>query len=790
MNFEWDRNKDGKIDSSDLIAAFDSDGSGMLDKDELQHFAEQLAQQLEYNSLILNQLHQSEQEKLGLTREVQAKQEAVKRLTDTVEQMRTDLSETKRKLTVAQEVAETLSSQLRESRMEVNNARREMDSTMKNCNDMNSQVENANRQRDDLQRALNECQQLLARTNDAAAKRQADLMSQLEIQRQMNDASAKEASDLRAKVFPLESDNRRLLNHIQEMTSTLAEASQRCEAEAQARLLAEKKLKDLTVATEKMRERQMELQYSVRESEDTIKAHKAKVDEHAAHAEATEDKLRDAEDRVTGLTQALSQAKDEIANLHHELEHLSNELVTQARVRQQEQEKVAAKLSGDRAEMDRILRDTKLHSEDFTREAENRAAEANEARQRAEKKLMALQKECNDLHELADKLQADNQTNVHAWEAQKSSLLQSVAQLQDRIDRADDHSAELTKSQLLEKEQATQAIKGLKQEMARRGEKFVETLSGIQMTVKKMRDDAVAERNKIREIVGYVALLKAKVDVLDNVTSPPILSIRPELETVFRKLWDKCDTVREQLEDAKDDVRRAQLSREEERSKSLMQEEHISRLELELASKDRGLVENEQRLQERIIAQKSKIDKLTADNGALEAKIQALHQTLQETGALAKNLQMANQQMHAHMGEATSRHTENRQDVEAKLGQLSTQLRRTTQEKDELTRALEESRAANTRLQRESEGARVAAQQAHAQLEETQRQTEASLGKQKLTMNAVGGATQRYQQQLKQNQDILQVVQAQRSELQAQNQQLRAELDRLYASMQNQRAQS
>lgn len=757
FNFQWDRNKDGKIDSSDLLGAFDADGSGTLDKDEIQHFAEQLAQQLEYNSQILGQLQQSEQEKLVLTREVQSKQEAVKRLTDNLDLLRADLSETKRKLNVAQEVADTMANQLREARMEVNNSRREMDNTIKNCQDINAQVDNANRQRDDLQRALNECQQMLARANDAAAKRQSDLLSQLDIQRHVSEAANKEASDLRAKVFPLESDNRKLLNHIQELTTTLTEASQRCEAEAQARLAAEKRAKELAVATEKMRERQMELQYSVRESEDAIKAHRAKVEEHASMQEAAEDKLRQSEDQVTSLTQALVQAKDEIANLHHELEHLSNELVTQARVRQQEQEKVAAKMAADRAEMDRILRDTKLHSEDFTREAESRAAEANESRQRVEKKLIALQKECNDLHELAEKLQSDNQANVHAWEAQKASLLQSIAQLQDKCDRAEDKVAESNKASLLEKEQASQVIKSLKQEMAKRGEKFVETLSGIQATVKKMRDDAVSERNKIREIVGFVALLKAKVDVLDNVTSPPLLSIRPELENVFRKLWEKTDTVKDQLEDAKDDLRRAQLSREEERSKSLMQEEQISRLELELASKDRGLVENEQRLQERIIAQKSKIDKLSADNAALEAKIQQLHQSLQETSALAKNLQMTNQQMHASLGESHSRHTEDRQDVEAKMGQLTTQLRRTIQEKDELAHVVDELRMNTNRLQRESEAARAAAQQAQNQLDELQKQTEASLGKQKMTMSAVGGATQRYQQQLKQNQEILQV---------------------------------
>jgi chromosome segregation ATPase len=757
MNYEWDRNKDGKIDSSDLLAAFDTDGSGNIDKDEIQHFAEQLAQQLEYNSQILGQLHQAEQEKLALSREVQNKQESVKRLTDTVDQMRNDLSETKRKLNVAQEIADTLSKQLREARMDVNNVKREMDSTVRSHQDINSQVDNATRQRDDLQRALNECQQMLARANDSAAKRQSDLASQLEIQRHMNEAANKEAADLRAKVFPLESDNRKLLNHIQELTATLAETSQRCEQEAQARLTAEKRAKDLAVATEKMRERHLELQYSVRESEDAIKAHRAKVDEHVQFAEATEDKLRESEERVTVLTQALAHAKDEISNLHHELEHLSNELVTQARIRQQEQEKVAAKQAADRAEMDRILRDTKMHSEDFTREAENRASEANESRQKVEKKLVALQKECNDLHELAEKLQADNQTNVHAWEAQKSSLLQTIAQLQDKCDRAEDKMGEATKTQLMEKEHANQIVKGLKQDMAKRGEKFVETLSGIQLTVKKMRDDAVSERNKVRELVGYVALLKGKVDVLDNVTSPPLMSVRPELENVFRKLWEKSEAIKEQLEDSKDDLRRAQLSREEERSKSLMQEEQISRLELELASKDRTLVENEQRLQERVVAQKSKIDKLTVDNSALESKIQTLHQTLQETGALAKNLQMTNQQMHAAMDEINSRHTDNRQDVESKLGQLSTQLRRTTQEKDDLARALEELRSQSNKQQRDADAARTVAVQAQQQLEDLQRQTEASLGKQKLTMNAVGGATQRYQQQLKQNQDILQV---------------------------------
>lgn len=788
--FNWDTNKDNKIDASDLLAAFDSSNDGQLSGDELRQLAEQLSSQLEYNNMLLNQVHALEQDKLLCQRELQNKQEAAAKMLETIEQQNSDVNEAKRKLRVSQEISDTMSKQSKDSRTEFNELKKEKDLCVKKCQDMKSQLDQTSAQNFELQKAIQEAQNVIAKLKEDAAKNKNDLQSQIEILQHMNQAINKEASDLRAKVLPLESDQRKFLAHIQDLTISLEETTKRCELETEARIVSEKKTKELYLTTEKIRDRHLELQYNIREADELLQNQKSKVDEHLAQAEMQEAKTRECEEKITQLTQALLMAKDENGSLHQELEHMSNELVGQARMRQLEQEKMNAKLEANQAEMQHILKDNKAHAEERIMEAEHRAIEANDTRQKMEDKLIFLQNNCNEVHALLDRLQHENVLNMGTWESQKDNLMQCIMQQKAALDAAESNHQEERMRNNEERERNSQLLRTLKQENNQRGDKYVLTLTAIQAHVKKLRDDFIVERNKVREIVGFVALIKAKVGQLNRSLGGPLMTIGPELGLVFEKMFLKSDTLKESLENAKDEVRRAQMMKEEERSKTLMLEEQNSRLELELASRERQAQDAERRSKERAESQQARIEELIREKNIMEAKGNLIQQTLQETSAHARNLQMTNQNIQAAMGDINSRHTESRQENTEKFSQLASQLKRTIAERDEKAKAVEEMGSQLLRMRRETEVARLQAAQAKQEMEVLQKEVESTRDKHHLTMSAVGGATQKYSQQLKQSQDILMVVQAQRSELEAQNQQLRYHVEQMQSEMQRSRIQN
>lgn len=74
----WDQDQDQKIDTEDLLAAFDEDNDGLLSGNELQKLAAQLAAQVEYNNVLLEELQNAERAVAEAQQDMRESQEKVR----------------------------------------------------------------------------------------------------------------------------------------------------------------------------------------------------------------------------------------------------------------------------------------------------------------------------------------------------------------------------------------------------------------------------------------------------------------------------------------------------------------------------------------------------------------------------------------------------------------------------------------------------------------------------------------------------------------------------------------
>ena len=295
-------------------------------------------------------------------------------------------------------------------------------------------------------------------------------------------------------------------------------------------------------------------------------------------------------------------------------------------------------------------------------------------------------------------------------------------------------------------------------------------LSTLQTAVKRLKEDGVHSRELVREVMAQFAVLGAFCEQLWDKTHPPLEAWKGELHQVFKKLVVKFRSLKDIIEDTKDDVRRAQLSKEEERSKTLMLEESVSRLEHELSAYENRVEDTESRGKEKLTLQKSKIDELMKERADMEQRLQRMQQSLDAATSQARALQAANHSIQTSLGDSTAKNSAVKQEVQGKLNQLATQLKRAAQERDQQTKLADELQRKLDRAMSAIEAAQNMSEQAKADSEKKQSDTEAISQRHAQAMAAMQATTIQYQEQLKQTQELLKVVQAQRAELQAQNQ--------------------
>ena len=777
---KWDADGDGKLTSKDFMKSYDKDGDGLLDSNEVSVLAEQLSSQLDYNNSLLEQMQDLEEMQLAGQRELQSKQDQLRQVMQVNDQLNADLGETKRKLKITQEIADSMSEQCRDARVEANSLRREHENANKSHEEGKKLLKSLSDECAALKSQLKKAQAELQNAQEGHEQDRVDMHHQNDVLRQSHEALSIESAELRAKVIPLESEKRQLKEHILALGTSLEETTQKCNDESARRAKAEKTIKELTNASESLRDKHREMQFAVQQANGKTEAANETIKQLEAQVEALEEQVADNDKKITKLTQQLQNSNKDKESLEQELEQMGNELVVQAKQRQLDQERWTAKLQSAKKEMEDAAQETKSHAESFALEAQRRAAEALDAQRLAEEKYLSVQSECGDLHSLIQQAQIDHQSALEGWEAQQEDLEGTIAELEKKLELSGEEIEHVHGTMLEEREKAQMQMSAVKKEMAKRGERYVAMLDTLQMAIKRLKEDSVSNREQVREVVAQFAVLGSFCEQLWEKTHPPLENWKGELSVVFTKLFNKIKNGQEAIEDYRDDVRRAQLAKEEERSKSLMLEENVSRLEHEIASKENNVVEAETRSKEKLESQKAKIDGLMKDRSDLEMRVQRLQQSLDAATSQARNLQYSNHNIQTTLGDSSAKQSALKQEAHGKLNEVTSQLKRVTQERDieqmqknELQKTLDAMRAS-------IEEAKIMKEQAAAEMAKQKEDMEATLSRHNAAMSSAGATTGQYQNQLKQTQELLKVVQAQRAELQTQNKLLRSELDTAY----------
>jgi chromosome segregation ATPase len=467
----WDATNDGKIDANDFLSAFDKNKDGNLGKDELQGLADQLSSQLDYNNTLLEQMRSLEEMQLAGQRELIAKQDVVKQLTEGNNELRNEVAEAKRQLTITKEIADSMSKQCRDARIEANSLRREAENAAKGYDDGKHLVKELTEDRTRLQKALKKAEEALQEAEDSHEHTRMDLLHQNDILRQSHEALSLEAAELRAKVIPVEAEKKQLKDHVLSLASSLEETSKRCEEETQSRISTEKRMKDMAAAMDALREKHREMQFMIQQASGKTDASATLVKQLEAQVKSLEDQLSQSEGRITGLTQTLQQVSRDKESLEQELEQMGNELVAHAKQRQLDQERWANKLSNAQKDMERAANETKSHAEEFASESQRRAAEALEAQKQAEEKYLSIQQECGELHSLIQQTQIDHQAALEAWEAQQDELEGQIADLERRLELSGEEVENVHTILVADREKAQQIIRAIKTEMTSRGER-------------------------------------------------------------------------------------------------------------------------------------------------------------------------------------------------------------------------------------------------------------------------------------------------------------------------------
>ena len=777
---KWDADGDGKLTSKDFMKNYDKDGDGLLDVGEVGALAEQLSSQLDYNNSLLEQMQDLEEMQLAGQRELQTKQDQVRQAMQANDQLSADLNDTKRKLKITQEIADSMSEQCRDARVEANSIKREHDNAGKSHEEGKKLLKNLSDECAALKSQLKKVTAEYQNAEEAHEQDRVDMHHQNDVLRQSHEALSIESAELRAKVIPLESDRRQLKEHILALGASLEETTQKRNEESALRAKAEKTIKDLNSASESLREKHREMQYAVQQANGKTEATKESVKQLEAQVDHLEEIESDNDKKITKLTQQLQNSNKDKESLEQELEQMGNELVVQAKQRQLDQERWSAKLLSAKSEMEQAAQETKSHAESFALEAQRRAAEALDAQRLAEEKYLSVQSECGDLHSLIQQAQIDHQSSLEGWEAQQEDLENTIAELEKKLELSGEEIEHVHGTMLEEREKAQKQLGAVKTEMGKRGERYVAMLETLQMAIKRLKEDSLTSREQVREVVAQFAVLGSFCEQLWEKTHPPLDNWKGELSVVFTKMFNKIKNGQETIEDYRDDVRRAQLSKEEERSKSLMLEENVSRLEHEITSKENNVKDAETRAKDKLDSQKAKIEGLMNDRSDLELRLQRLQQSLDAATSQARNLQYSNHNIQTTLGDTSAKQSALKQEAHGKLNEVSSQLKRVTQERDtelsqknELQKTLDAMRAS-------IEEAKVVKEQSTSEMAKQKADMEAAMNRHNAAMNSAGATTGQYQNQLKQTQELLKVVQAQRTELQTQNALLRGELDTSY----------
>lgn len=757
MSSKWDSSGDGKIDTVELLANFDADGDGDLDASELQNLAEQLSGQLEYNNSLLQQIQDLEQKQLNNQREISAAQDMAKSSAAALHESKLEATEAKRKLKIAQEIADTVSKQVKDASNEANHFRAVAEGAMKGSKDSSGQIAALTEEKRRLQSQLAGAQSSLSQARADSEFVVKQLKEQNELLRDNQELMLTDLNAVRAQVAPLENEREALKEKAAELARTLAEATRRQEAEAQARAAAEKQVREMSGTIDALCGRQNEAQVNyadMRRENERLRARAEQLEEHNAELDAAMFQLQDADAQQHG---ELLRKDEAIAALQHDLEQVKIELAAVARAKQVDQQKWVEKFAAIQRESQGAIEQTKAHAEEFAMDAQKHAADSSAARQQAEEKCSAAQAECAELHKLIEELQAQHRSDQQGWEQQRDELQANCVNYQRQCYSAADQLKKANEAREAEREALQAALKAGKEEQVLRGDQFVQAMSVVQVAVRKYRDEALVARERARENANTVAQLQKVVCVLKERFNGSWGMYQPEVEIVVRALFGKMTEARKQVEESRDGMRRLQVAVEDEKARAIALEDMLNKSEYDRSAMGSRSADAARMAEERLSQSRARIEALGLEKDEVEVRLKRQQASLESVMAQSRAIQVANQNMQSALNASSTKFAAMKQDCDSRITQLAAENRSLQEDKQVQAAQGEQARAQVKRLTDELARLKAQLELAQAEIVRIGKANEAGQLKRSNAAEATTLQLGQYQKQLKQTQDILKV---------------------------------
>jgi chromosome segregation ATPase len=239
---EIDKDGDGVVTPAELLSAYDTDHSGELGKNELARLAQQLSAQTHDNNNLLAELQRLEQQQLKNQKEVQAKQDALRKALDALDHSRGEALSLKKELNMIKSKNDSNSRNLMAYKQDLERANRKLELAIKEKDLALRQAEDVEEERASITHqfhdTLNEKKNLINELESAKrgnSKLQSGLKEEVSSLKDQLENMAKQMKRLierdNANVKTLEATQKGFIektNKVKKLESNVQDARRRC----------------------------------------------------------------------------------------------------------------------------------------------------------------------------------------------------------------------------------------------------------------------------------------------------------------------------------------------------------------------------------------------------------------------------------------------------------------------------------------------------------------------------------------------------------------------------------
>lgn len=586
-----DADGDGDVDAADVLQMYDQDGDGLLSQDELQPIFERLHTQTEYTNSLLTTLEDVQAQNLKMKDDAKQKADTLSNALQVLDTVRNESNDLKRQLKVAREVAENSNNQCREARVLNETLKRDRDNLAREKGEAGDALKELTASKDHLAHELAREQEDHGNTKGKLSEEREVARDNIEHYRSLHDDLHQQHEELKALHGPLDEKCANLTETVRQLTKDndgLQESLHKARQDAETANQQSAQAKQREEITHE------KLELKVKEHEDEM----AKSEQLHEQVRAHEEHGKELEAELEGKMELIAQANDdlkknkaEIKALQNELDTVGKELLSQATLRKQDQERWHTKLTEAQEQLARALGESRLEAQRYATESQHRTVEHLEARKEHENQYIALQADHAALHLILAQQQAGERQRSEEWEKERERARQTLAEAKKEFGDLKTSFDALENQKIAEEKRLKDELAYVKQELHSRGVKYLNMISQMQDSMQSVRKEAVQSMTQKKEIEDMFGAFKALAVKLQETQKKPIHDWNQQTHDALEALINQNKELRKETEDLEDKERHALMEKEEEKAKNLMLEEEKGRLEFDHNTLERKIEE-------------------------------------------------------------------------------------------------------------------------------------------------------------------------------------------------------